>query len=52
MQTLFRGLKDFGAARNIEEGGSLTIIQQHSLIPAAEWMRLYLRNLRVLVIQS
>ena len=26
MQTLYKGQKDFGAARNIEEGGSLTII--------------------------
>ena len=26
MQTLFKDLRDFGAARNIEEGGSLTII--------------------------
>ena len=26
MQTLFKGQKIFGAARNVEEGGSLTII--------------------------
>ena len=26
MQTHFKDQKDFGAARNIEEGGSLTII--------------------------
>ena len=38
--------KGFGAARNIEEGGSLTIIATALMILVAEWMRLFLKNLK------
>ena len=41
----FKGQKIFGAARNVEEGGSLTIISQ-LIIQEVEWMKLFLKNSR------
>jgi transcription termination factor Rho len=43
---LHRPKRFFGAARNIEEGGSLTIWQQPWLKRAAGWTRLFLRSSR------
>ena len=52
MLTLFKDLKDFGAARNVEEGGSLTIISTALIDTEVEWMRLYLRSSKAQVIQN
>ena len=48
---LQRPKRFFGAARNIEEGGSLTIIST-ALIDtgSVEWMKLFLKNLKELEI--
>ena len=43
---LQRPKRFFRAARNIEEGGSLTLLAPLWLIPAPEWMRLFLKSLR------
>ena len=43
---LQRPKRFFGAARNIEEGGSLTIIATALSKPARAWMKLSLKNLR------
>ena len=40
----------FGAARNIENGGSLQLFQLLLLILDQKWMKLFLKNLKVLVI--
>jgi transcription termination factor Rho len=42
----------FGAARNIEDGGSLTIIATALQKPAQKWMRLFLKSLKVPVTWS
>ena len=47
---LHRPKRFFGAARNVEEGGSLTIIATALVIPVQKWMRLSLKNLKVPVI--
>ena len=39
--------KFFGAARNIQEGGSLTILGLPLLKQAVKWMRSFLKNLKV-----
>ena len=44
---LQRPKRFFGAARNIEEGGSLTIIATALTKLALEWTKLYLRSLKV-----
>ena len=46
---LERPKRFFGAARNVEEGGSLTIIASALSIPAARWTALSLRNSKVRV---
>ena len=43
---LQRPKRFFGAARNIEEGGSLTIISTALIDTGAEWMKLFLKNLK------
>ena len=44
--------KIFGAARNVEEGGSLTIISTALIDTSVEWMRLFLKNLKEQETQS
>ena len=46
---LQRPKRFFGAARNVEQGGSLTIISTALLILVVEWTKLYLKNLKVQV---
>ena len=43
---LQRPKRFFGAARNIEEGGSLTIISTALIDTDQEWMKLFLKNLK------
>ena len=43
---LQRPKRFFGAARNIEEGGSLTIISTALIDTGAEWTKLFLKNLK------
>ena len=43
---LQRPKRFFGAARNIEEGGSLTIISTALIDTGSEWMKLFLKNLK------
>jgi transcription termination factor Rho len=43
---LQRPKRFFGAARNIEEGGSLTIISTALIDTGVEWTRLFLKNLK------
>ena len=38
--------KIFGAARNIEEGGSLSIIATALVETGSQWMKLFLKNLK------
>ena len=45
---LQRPKRFLGAARNIEEGGSLTIIATALIETVLEWTRLYLKNLKAL----
>ena len=47
---LQRPKRFFGAARNIEEGGSLTIISTALIDTGSEWMKLFLKNLKELEI--
>ena len=42
--------QNFWCCKNIEEGGSLTIISTALITRAVEWMKLFLRNLREQVI--
>ena len=49
---LQRPKRFFGAARNIEEGGSLTIISTALIETGSEWTRLFLKNLKEQVIQK
>ena len=44
---LERPKRFFGAARNLEEGGSLTILATALLILAQKWMKLFMKNLKV-----
>ena len=44
---LHRPKRFFGAARNVEEGGSLTIIATALVDTGSKWMRLSLKNLKV-----
>ena len=49
---LQRPKRFFGAARNIENGGSLTILPPRLLIQEAEWMTLSLKNSKAQAIWS
>lgn len=47
---LQRPKRFFGAARNIEEGGSLTIIASAMIDTGSKWMKLFTKNSKVRVI--
>ena len=49
---LQRPKRFFGAARNVEEGGSLTIISTALIDTEAEWMKSFLKSLKELVIPN
>ncbi len=47
---LQRPKRFFGAARNIEEGGSLTILATAMMIPVLAWMKSFMRSSKERVI--